>query len=454
MASSLSVRENSSSVPLPASPLRTGAIVGQYQLLRCIGQGGSGVVYQGVHQTLGRAAAIKVLHARMTQGDAAHEARTEQRFLREARAAAQVRHPHIVDVYDCGVANDVAFLVMELVEGESLAQLLRRLTRLERGTALEILLPILSATAELHAAGVVHRDIKPANILLARGPNPCPKLADFGVSRFEDGSLGITDSGATLGTLEYMAPELIQGKAKADERSDQYALGVTLYECIVGQQPFRGVGAYGLMQAIVAGSIVSGSTRASALSGRLGDVVSRAMHPDSAHRFSCIDELAEALLPFATPQASAHWRSQAALPVARLDGSGEAHLQRRPETKSARVTGSRGRRSIAFVAGALVGGTLLVALVVTNLRSSHGSAKHPAASAPTETAPARSALSTEAAPPAAITVTESESVPPTASATSTTARHVKAFPGAVGATDPKPPRTDRGENGAPILDVP
>src|SRR5579872_2477965 len=213
MTSMLGARETPAAAGRQRMPFRAGDIVGQYELLRCIGQGGTGVVYEAVHRTLGRRAAVKVLHAR--GGDAANAQRASQRFLREGRAAALVRHPHVVDVYDFGVDGDLTFLVMELVEGESLAQLLRREGRLPLRRALEILMPVLNATAELHAAGIVHRDIKPANILLDRTADRRPKLADFGVSRLDDGSPGITDSGALLGTLEYMAPELVRATKSA-----------------------------------------------------------------------------------------------------------------------------------------------------------------------------------------------------------------------------------------------
>ncbi|MBV9945443.1 MAG: serine/threonine protein kinase, partial [Myxococcales bacterium] len=186
-----------------------------------------GTVYEALDELLGRRVAIKSLRWRPghgTDGD-----RAIRRFLREGQVAAQVRHAHVVAVYDSGVdAAGVPFLVMELVEGESLAQLLSGEKRLSLERTSEILLPVLSAVAELHAAGIVHRDIKPANILLTAGRDACPKLADFGVSRFED-SPTITHPGATIGTPEYMAPEVICSGKPATPRSDQYAIGVILY---------------------------------------------------------------------------------------------------------------------------------------------------------------------------------------------------------------------------------
>ena len=144
-----------------------------------------GIVYEARHRTLGRRVAIKVLHASDPTLPGA-EIRAE-RFLREGRAAASVQHSHVVDVFDFGVDEGVPFLVMELVEGETLAQRIARERRLSLPSLVELMLPVLSAVAELHAANIVHRDLKPANILLARerGGECCPKVADFGVSRID-----------------------------------------------------------------------------------------------------------------------------------------------------------------------------------------------------------------------------------------------------------------------------
>src|SRR5579859_4689602 len=229
--------------------LRPGTAVGRYEVVRPLGSGAAGMVYEAVDPSLGRRVALKVLHPRV--GDATQAGLAAARFQREGRAAAQVRHAHVVNVFDFGVQDGSPFLVMELVEGETLSERLRRDGKIPLPRLMEALLPILSAAAELHAAGIVHRDIKPANILLARGGTWDPKLADFGVSRWEDGSPSITHSGTILGTPEYMAPELIRTKQGATELSDQYALGVVLYECATGEKPFAGDTTYELLHAVV-----------------------------------------------------------------------------------------------------------------------------------------------------------------------------------------------------------
>jgi serine/threonine-protein kinase len=328
--------------------LRAGTTLGRYEVARCLGQGATGIVYEAVHRSLGRRVALKVLHAPPPVGE--HSERAEQRFLREGRVAAQVRHPHVVDVYDCGVEDGLPFLVMELVEGESLAQRLRREAKLPVERAVEVLLPVLSAVAELHAAGIVHRDIKPANILLARGGGGCPKLADFGVSRFDDGSPSITKSGAIIGTPEYMAPELMREKTPATEQSDQYALGVSLYECTTGHKPFSGATDYELMHAVVSAELAPPSSREPTLSTAFDQVVLRAMDRDPERRFASLDEFAEALLPFASEDVSARWRSEFQAPEATRGRTASA--SRRDARGASSATGGWRRRAAGL--GAIV----------------------------------------------------------------------------------------------------
>jgi serine/threonine protein kinase len=286
--------------------LRLGRTLARYELIRPIGSGGNGAVYEAFDTALGRRVALK---ARPMPGGAA-AAREKARFLREARAAAHVRHPNVVNVFDLGIEGDVAFLVMELVEGETLAELLKRGGALEVSRALEILLPILSATAELHAAGVVHRDIKPANILLAREAGGPPKLGDFGLSRFVEEASTLTESGVTIGTPEYMAPEVTRGSHEASEYSDQYALGIVLYECTTGAKPFRGATSYELMHAVVHGSVLPPSALEPSLSEAFDRVVLRATHREPRERFESVDELARALVPFSSGAVADRWQSE------------------------------------------------------------------------------------------------------------------------------------------------
>jgi eukaryotic-like serine/threonine-protein kinase len=284
-------------------------VLGHYELIRAIGSGGMGVVYEARHRTLGKRLAIKLLHCHRSEPGSDVAA---ARFLREGRAAAQVRHAHIVDVYDYGVEGGTPFLAMELVEGETLSRRLEREGALPLPTAVGLILPVLSAVAELHAAGIIHRDLKPANILLAgdRAGDPVPKVADFGVSRLEDGSPRLTESGVVIGTYAYMAPEQARASSAATERSDQYSLAVILYECTTGSIPFRDDGVYDLLQAIMSGPIKPPSARNRALSPAFDRVLLRAMSRDPEARFASVDELGEALLPFADGEAAARWADE------------------------------------------------------------------------------------------------------------------------------------------------
>ena len=288
--------------------LPAGVTVDRYQLVRPIGSGGCGTVYEALDASSARRVALKLAH--LPEANAGDPIKT--RFLREVRAAGQVAHPHVVTLYEAGIEGDIAFLAMELVEGETLAARIRREGALGVAATLELLLPILSAVASLHAHGIVHRDIKPGNILLgeasasaitsgeSRPPaGPCVKLADFGLSRFIEEPSALTESGMAVGTLEYMAPETTRDSRRAGEASDQYSLGVVLYECLTGAKPFGGVTTYDLMEAIHRGPIAAPSALEAEVPVSVDRIVLRAMNRDPAVRFDSVADLAEALQPFA-----------------------------------------------------------------------------------------------------------------------------------------------------------
>jgi hypothetical protein len=215
------------------------ALDGRYRLDVEIGTGGLGVVYRATHEKLARSVAVKLLHAHL--GD---DALMRARFEREARALAALEHPNIVSVTDFGVEGDTPYLVMELLEGQTLAE---RLTQgaLDEANARELALSLLSALAYVHAAGLVHRDVKPGNVFLHRLKEGGErlKLLDFGLAKFvlgeapEDSSL--TRSGTVVGTPAYMSPEQASGEV-ADARSDVYAAGVLILELVAGRLPFPG----------------------------------------------------------------------------------------------------------------------------------------------------------------------------------------------------------------------
>ena len=212
-----------------------GKQLGSYKILSLIGKGGAGRVYQAQHTILEREAAIKVLRADLDSRDEHHE-----RFLQEARTIAQMRHPHIVQLYDFGETQDTYFMVMEYIRGDSLAQRLKAAQtsgRLLPGVEVwRIIKQMGEALTYIHERGVIHRDIKPANVLLTRDGNVI--ISDFGVAKLLAG-YGNTTTGTITGTPAYMSPEQALGKI-IDHRADLYSMAIIVYEMLVGQVPFTG----------------------------------------------------------------------------------------------------------------------------------------------------------------------------------------------------------------------
>ena len=220
-----------------------GQVIGNYEILAELGRGGMGIVYKALDRKLQRAVAIKLLSPHLA-GDPEFVAR----FLREARAAAQLDHPNIARVYAVGEADGYRYIAMEYVKGQTLAGWIRTLGAIEAPRALEIVREAAAALAVAHHIGIVHRDIKPANIMIDEAGHV--KVMDFGLAKFEDAASGVTRSGAVLGTPMYMAPEQVRG-GEIDARADIYALGVTCYEMLAGQPPFTADTPLGLMYQVV-----------------------------------------------------------------------------------------------------------------------------------------------------------------------------------------------------------
>ncbi|MGF1508084.1 MAG: protein kinase [Myxococcota bacterium] len=209
----------------------------KYELGDKIGQGGMGSVYVARNVLTNRKVAIKVVPQPNDE--------LRARFLREARAASALAHPNVVQVYDLGSSPDQIYMVMEFLEGESLGAFLRRKAPLDPQLCIDVASAVLDALDYAHRQGVVHRDIKPENIFLAHTPislDPVPKLLDFGIARYNQDaeSLGLTQSGTVMGTPYYMSPEQLHARGDVDGRADIYALGVILYECMVGKRPYDG----------------------------------------------------------------------------------------------------------------------------------------------------------------------------------------------------------------------
>ena len=221
-----------------------GTIVGQYKITGKLGEGGIGAVYTAEHTLIGRKAAIKTLLPEYS-----NKRETVERFFNEARAATSVSHPGIVEIYDFGYQPDgTAFIVMELLPGESLGTRLRRAGKLGAAEASEIIRQAASALAAAHQQKVIHRDLKPDNLFLVPDPEigERVKILDFGIAKLttdRSQSSVKTRTGAVMGTPAYMSPEQCVGAGKVDRRSDLYSLGCIFFELLCGQPPFIGEGA-------------------------------------------------------------------------------------------------------------------------------------------------------------------------------------------------------------------
>ncbi|MEO8905459.1 MAG: protein kinase [Polyangiaceae bacterium] len=218
--------------------LRDRVLVGRYRLDERLGAGGMGSIWRAQHLVLAAPVAVKLIDR-----EAVPDEETLARFMREAQSAATLRSPHVVQILDYGVDDQLPFIVMELLDGENLAQRIRRLERLPSGDTARIVTHIGRAVGRAHEAGIVHRDLKPENVFLIRNEDEeIAKVLDFGVAKVATAELGAqgtrTRTGSILGTPYYMSPEQAQGNKTVDTRSDLWSLGVIAFECLTGKRPF------------------------------------------------------------------------------------------------------------------------------------------------------------------------------------------------------------------------
>jgi eukaryotic-like serine/threonine-protein kinase len=289
--------------PEAASSYAAGdTLAGRYRLLRLLASGGMGEVWVALHEALDIEVAVKVVRAGSFSELAA------ERLLVEARAAASLDHPAIVRVFDVGRSGEKhQFIVMELLEGETLADLIDRSQAVPATQAVALLLPIAAALVAAHAKGIVHRDVKPDNVFLAHleDRRVQPKILDFGIVKLKQSDKRLTRDGIVLGSIDYVSPEQARGSRELDERVDVWSLCVVLYEAIAGWRPFQGDDYRELLRAIVK------SPHRSLTEYGLGDaelsaLVDRGLEKDPAARWPSMLELGNALAGWLARQGVHH----------------------------------------------------------------------------------------------------------------------------------------------------
>ncbi len=284
----------------PPQDVLIGQTVGNYLVTQRLGEGGMGAVYLAEHPTIGKKVALKVLHAEF-----ATNTEVVERFFNEAKAVNSIAHPNIVDIVDYGViqtgpkgSDQLVYFIMEYLAGQTLAQIIRAEAPLPPERALTIALQVADALAASHRAGIVHRDLKPDNIILVQRGRDADfvKLLDFGIAKLtsDNRSGNRTRTGLVLGTPAYMSPEQCEGSAKVDHRTDIYALGICLYEMLVGRVPFIGEG-YGeiLVQHLTQKPIEPSRYRM--MSPHVEQVVLKALEKRQDMRYPTMDELIRAM---------------------------------------------------------------------------------------------------------------------------------------------------------------
>ncbi len=270
-------------------PIEPTAIIAGYQLESVLGRGGMGVVYKATQLDLDRAVAIKLIAAEW-----ARDSDFRQRFATESRIAASIEHPNVIPVYEAGDDDGLLYIAMRLVDGLDLAQLVESTGPLGAEQALSVISQVGGALDAAHALGLVHRDVKPANVMLTIEEPPHVYLTDFGLAKRVADLSRVTRVGSWVGTLDYLAPEVIRGET-VTVSADIYALTAVLYYCLAGEAPFRRSSEAATLWAHVSEPAPSVAGAFRGLSAELDGVIARGMAKDPSLRFASAGGLAEAL---------------------------------------------------------------------------------------------------------------------------------------------------------------
>ncbi|HYP88643.1 MAG TPA: serine/threonine-protein kinase, partial [Polyangiaceae bacterium] len=296
-------------IPDDEDPMLGAVLGGSYEIIRMVGEGGMGRVYEARHQRLtSKRFAVKMLHP-----DLARQPDVVTRFQREAEASSVLSHPNVVEVFDVSASPEGRpYIVAELLQGEELGKHLDRVGRMTPAAAAHVVRQVCGALGAAHAAGIVHRDVKPENVFLS-GDGSSVKVIDFGISKVGENKDGLTKTGTVMGTPDYMAPEQARGD-RVDARADIYAVGAMLYRALTGRKPFEGRDPMATLTAVLTEEPPRPSEIAGAVPLSLELVIQKAMAKNPGERFQSMAELDAALQPF--DELSTHIAVESGGPIA------------------------------------------------------------------------------------------------------------------------------------------
>ncbi len=425
-------------------------ILGRYRLDTVLGRGGMGSVWRAEHLQLRSPVAVKLLDSAISSDE-----QMLARFMREAQSAASLRSPHVVQIFDYGVEDGIAFIAMEMLHGESLAERLTRLKQLPPEEVIRFLSQVLRAIGKAHEAGIVHRDLKPDNIFICADDPEFAKVLDFGVAKVTNGALSgaagsRTQTGMMIGTPYYMSPEQTQAK-EVDPRADLWGIAVIAYECLVGRKPFTGDSFGELVIAICTKPVPIPSQQATVPPG-FDEWFVKGTQRDRARRFGSAREMADELAKLgdgrsagvSRPQFTAA-RNPVALPMPR-PGATPARANARVDeldltTGQRAVTSEslnhpRAKRSPAVYA--LIAAAVLIVVGVGAFVASGGASAFNKGAVGPESAAASLPALTLTPPPAATPLVVPTPVPVPTPVASASAAAVVPAPPVVSAVAPEP----------------
>ena len=273
---------------------RVGADFASYRIQGVLGRGGMSVVFRADNMRLGNEVALKVLSAELSENDAFRE-----RFVRESRLAASINHPNIIPIYDAGEEDGLLYIAMRFVAGADLKTLIRQEGPLSLRRSAELISQVARGLSVAHQRGLIHRDIKPANILTERAGGDGETvdhayLADFGLMKHQVSRSGLTDTGQFLGTVDYVAPEQVEGR-QTDHRADVYSLGCVLYECLTGSVPYPRDSDVAVLFAHVQDTVPRITDLRPDLTPAIDEICARAMAKRPEHRYATAGDLSRDL---------------------------------------------------------------------------------------------------------------------------------------------------------------